>query len=343
MRAAEAKREAAALRLSRLDQSAPGARSQGTPLVPPPERVAGTVAPEQGCAFDRVRGVLEAAAGSRLFLDAEVLRYIALLACEEGGDGGDGIGGDLASAISALLPELPASSHPAQLTALSVEVAFVARDELQLERAAAAALAPAAAGKARKPPPTPAPAAPPPPARETAAAAAAAPRVREQDLLEELFPELCPTGLARVLFMCSGDVDGAALRCMHFLASDDEADGRMVPLRQSSLAQGLGSGTRRSAQAVKAAIVQRYTGTWQRTASEGGAGVARPHITQVVTKEMRQKRTKMWRDNHVVGMKGERFTIIRKETKEQIRATSVQLAWIKRKRKSGLPGEGKIQ
>ena len=98
-----------------------------------------------------------------MFLDAEVLRYIALLACEEGGDGGDGIcvGGDLASAISALLPELPASSHPAQLTALSVEVAFVARDELQLERAVAAALAPAAAGKARKPPPTPAPAAPP--------------------------------------------------------------------------------------------------------------------------------------------------------------------------------------
>ena len=48
-------------------------------------------------------------------------------------------------------------------------------------------------------------------------------------------------------------------------------------------------------------------------------------------------------DNQVVSMKGEKFTIIQKETAEQIRLTSVKLAWIKRKRKSGLRGEGKIQ
>ena len=94
---------------------------------------------------------------------------------------------------------------------------------------------------------------------------------------------------------------------------------------------------------VRNAILQRYMGVWQRPDSEGGAGIAHPHISQVVTKEYRQKRTKMWRDNMIVGMRGEKFTIVPKETPEQIRLTSVKLAWIKRKKKSGLPGEGKIQ
>ena len=66
-------------------------------------------------------------------------------------------------------------------------------------------------------------------------------------------------------------------------------------------------------------------------------------MDQVVTREMRRKRTVMYRDGQVVSKTGERYSVVPKETPEQVRATSVNLAWIKRKRKSGRPGEGKIQ
>ena len=39
----------------------------------------------------------------------------------------------------------------------------------------------------------------------------------------------------------------------------------------------------------------------------------------------------MYRDGQVVSQKGERYTLIPKETKEQIRSNSVNLAWIKGK------------
>ena len=48
-----------------------------------------------------------------------------------------------------------------------------------------------------------------------------------------------------------------------------------------------------------------------------------------------------WRDNAIVSYKGERFVTEPKESREQVLATSVNLSWIKRKRKSG-PGGGKI-
>ena len=42
-----------------------------------------------------------------------------------------------------------------------------------------------------------------------------------------------------------------------------------------------------------------------------------------------------YRNDRVVSTKGERFIRVQKETKEQIQATSVSLAWVKRKRKGG--------
>ena len=210
-------------------------------------------------------------------------------------------------------------------------------------------------------------------------------------MLEEMFPELHPSGLARVLGF-DNDVVSAVTRVLHFLDSDSEADANMLPLRadiaqaqararvQASLSQGHGGGGGLAATNVSAAvcaaaatagcgaasgqqsqqqeqerllakqakqarqrILERYTGQWQRTAAEGGAGVSRPHMTQVVTKEMCRKRTIMFRDSQVVSKTGAKYTLVPKETPEQIRATSVNLAWIKRKRKSGRAGEGKIQ
>ena len=42
-----------------------------------------------------------------------------------------------------------------------------------------------------------------------------------------------------------------------------------------------------------------------------------------------------YRNDRVVSTKGERFIRVKKETKQQIQATSVSLAWVKRKRKGG--------
>ena len=182
--------------------------------------------------------------------------------------------------------------------------------------------------------------------------------------LEAMFPDLAPAGLRRVLLMgkaegASGSggggrvgddpVSAAVTRVLHFLDSGEEADARMLPLRseearEARARQRRQAGAGRAEELARRHVIARYTGTWTAGGRFDGAdGPARPHMDQVVTREMRRKRTVMYRDGQVVSKTGERYSVVPKETPEQVRATSVNLAWIKRKRKSGRPGEGKIQ
>jgi len=55
----------------------------------------------------------------------------------------------------------------------------------------------------------------------------------------------------------------------------------------------------------------------------------------------KEKPRVMWRNNQIVSQKGERFSLVPKESREQVLQNSVKLSWIKGKRSAG-PGYGKM-
>ena len=62
----------------------------------------------------------------------------------------------------------------------------------------------------------------------------------------------------------------------------------------------------------------------------------RPHISQVHSASLNKKVMVRWRGSNIASRKGERFVKgAPRETREQIDRTSVNLAWIKKKRKGG--------
>jgi hypothetical protein len=194
--------------------------------------------------------------------------------------------------------------------------------------------------------------------------------------LRKLFPEI--DNVSEFLFLAMGDVAVAACMILDVLASDvDDSAMHMMPtpltagnngevtwgvhpLLQGELVQNLKERMRgRKNEADSSALTsEEWSSAVDRYMMTGGirAGGHNPHMSQVSMRvtvlesptiyllqvvKPKQKVLVRWRDDRVVSHKGEKFIVIPKETPEQVRSTSVNLAWIKRKRKGGIGG-GKI-
>merc|ERR1711871_1488415 len=163
--------------------------------------------------------------------------------------------------------------------------------------------------------------------------------------LEQLFPNIA--NCDAFLFTANGSIEDAAHLIMDSLNDSQDSssapDNEMAMQSLQSLAE-LASSRHVSAAAAlnpnrvatpdekRKALMERYFLT--STMKEGHSH--RPHISQVHSPALNKKVMVRWRGSNIATRKGERFVKgAPRETKEQIDRTSVNLAWIKKKRKGG--------
>jgi hypothetical protein len=146
--------------------------------------------------------------------------------------------------------------------------------------------------------------------------------------LEEMFPDL--DGLASVLINCDWRLESA----VHAVLSALESDGGWILFEGEADCFGVGTVQSLSAEAKQLII--------ERCCAERDRATYNPHISQVVPDFEKKLQVRVrYRESEIVTNKGERWIKVGGESKEQIQATSVQLAWIQRKRAGG-SGHGPI-
>jgi hypothetical protein len=146
--------------------------------------------------------------------------------------------------------------------------------------------------------------------------------------LEEMFPDL--DGLASVLINCDWRLESA----VHAVLTALESDGGWILFEGEADCFGVGTVQSLSAEAKQLII--------ERCCAERDRATYNPHISQVVPDFEKKLQVRVrYRESEIVTNKGERWIKVGGESKEQIQATSVQLAWIQRKRAGG-SGHGPI-
>jgi hypothetical protein len=145
---------------------------------------------------------------------------------------------------------------------------------------------------------------------------------------EEIFPDLELDGLASVLRSCEWRLEASVQAVLTALETDE----RWVLFDGESDSVGVGTVQSLSAHAKQLII--------ERCCAERDRASYNPHMSQVVPSGMGPVRIR-YRESEVVTNKGERWIKFGGESKEQIQATSVNLAWIQRKRAGG-SGHGPI-
>ena len=145
-------------------------------------------------------------------------------------------------------------------------------------------------------------------------------------VLKRLFPEI--SNLTQILILCNGDLDLAASSILEELESDTEhLKIWYINDNPNHLAEETEEIRKKREKNLKQRMLQRYFMRLEQT--------KKCHPTLAGRLKASSDGKIRYRGDRVVSTTGERFTIVKKETKEQIDATSVSLAWVKRKRKGG--------
>ena len=150
-------------------------------------------------------------------------------------------------------------------------------------------------------------------------------------ILKRLFPEI--SNLSQLLMLFDNDVNLAASSILDELQSSEEHLKIWYVNENPNARQEDAVARKKRENNLKIRMRERYFMRLEQT--------RKCHPTLGAKLPCTSDSKVRWRNDRVVSTTGERFSIIRKESKEQIEKTSVSLAWIKRKRKGGISG-GKI-